>query len=98
MSKLKTTGTDHDTLTGYDFEVDHPLRALRSIRMKCLECCAGSAQDVRNCHIEDCTLWPYRMGKSPNRAGKGPQEPAFLRKKQSSINESEAIEVGVGVR
>lgn len=41
---------------------------LKAIRANCLECCCGSAKEVRGCHIERCPLWPYRLGKNPNRA------------------------------
>jgi hypothetical protein len=38
---------------------------LRAIREKCLDCCAGSHSEVRHCHLKDCSLWPFRMGKNP---------------------------------
>ena len=43
------------------------LTPLRAIRAKCIDCSAGSAKEVRECVILDCPLYPYRMGKSPNR-------------------------------
>ena len=27
--------------------------------------------EVRECKMEDCSLWGFRMGKNPNRTGKG---------------------------
>lgn len=57
---------------------------IKSIRAKCLDCCCGSAQEVRLCPSEDCALWPYRMGKRPVTPGAGQKEgkadvaPAFL--------------------
>lgn len=42
--------------------------ALKSIRLKCLDCSAGSPAEVRNCELKHCVLWPYRFGKNPNRA------------------------------
>ena len=68
MPKIKTIGTIHDTLTGYDFEVDAALRPLKAIRTKCLECCNASSLAVKQCTITDCALWPYRLGKRPVRA------------------------------
>ena len=62
MAKLKDKGKIHDTLTGYDFRVDEPLRPLKAMRTKCKECC-GSNPEVRECQIFDCSLYPYRMGK-----------------------------------
>jgi hypothetical protein len=38
---------------------------LKSIREKCLDCCCHQYSEVRECHITDCPLWPYRMGKNP---------------------------------
>jgi hypothetical protein len=66
---LKKSGTIHPTLTGYDFTVDEPLRPLRAIRFKCLECTCGSVSSVRDCEITDCTLWPFRMGVRPVNVG-----------------------------
>ena len=39
---------------------------LKSIRAKCLDCCGGSAKEVRLCPIPDCPLFPFRFGKNPN--------------------------------
>ncbi len=44
---------------------------LKSIRKNCLECSAGSAKEVRLCQIEDCSLYRFRFGKNPSRAGIG---------------------------
>ena len=38
---------------------------LRALRMKCLDCCSGSAQEVRFCTAVDCPSWPFRMAKNP---------------------------------
>lgn len=43
------------------------LTPLRAIRKKCLDCSAGSPNEVRCCDLLDCPLYPYRLGKSPNR-------------------------------
>ena len=63
MPKLKTEGPIHDTITGFDFAIDEPLTRTKAIRHKCLECCGGNAAEVRRCHITDCTLWPWRLGR-----------------------------------
>lgn len=39
------------------------LRPLKAIRVKCLDCCGGSANEVKLCEIENCPLFPYRFGK-----------------------------------
>jgi hypothetical protein len=41
---------------------------LRALRLKCLDCCNDSAQEVRLCTAADCPSWPFRMGKNPWRA------------------------------
>lgn len=33
-----------------------------AIRLKCIDCCCGSAAEVRRCALTDCTLHPFRMG------------------------------------
>ena len=60
----------HKTLTGYDFREDEPLRPLKAIRMKRLDCCCGSSQQVKACGIVDCTLWPYRLCRKLNRTSR----------------------------
>ena len=49
---------------------------LRALRMKCLDCCNDSAQDVRPCTAVDCPSWPFRMGKNPWRDPLGDAERA----------------------
>ena len=62
--KLKKNTPIHDTLTGYDFKIDEPLRPLAAMRKKCLEC-ASTSDGVKACVLSDCTLWPYRSGRRP---------------------------------
>lgn len=47
------------------------LSPLKSIRVKCLDCCCGQAIEVRYCPSVACALYPYRMGHNPNRKGIG---------------------------
>lgn len=44
---------------------------LKAIRKKCLECCCGQYKEVRLCPAKDCSLYPFRFGKNPNRLGMG---------------------------
>jgi hypothetical protein len=39
-----------------------------AIRAKCLDCCAGSANEVRLCVAVTCPNWPFRTGHNPWRA------------------------------
>ena len=38
---------------------------LKAIRANCLDCSGNQAAEVRRCHLTDCPLWPFRMGKNP---------------------------------
>jgi hypothetical protein len=44
---------------------------LRAIRRYCITCCANSLSEVRKCKSDKCWLYPYRMGKNPDRKGVG---------------------------
>lgn len=37
------------------------------IRQYCIDCCCGSAYEVKNCAIDNCVLYPFRMGNNPFR-------------------------------
>lgn len=39
----------------------------KAIRLKCLDC-AGTSDNVRDCHICKCPLWALRFGRSPSSA------------------------------
>jgi hypothetical protein len=47
------------------------LTPVKAIRAKCLECVGGRPSLVRLCDSETCSLYTYRFGKNPNRAGIG---------------------------
>ncbi len=51
---------------------------LRALRLKCLDCCNDSAQEVRLCTAVTCPSWPFRMGKSPWRVPLDQEERAAL--------------------
>ena len=48
---------------------------LKAIRSKCLDCCCGSAKEVRLCPAPDCPLYLFRYGHNPNRKGAGNPAP-----------------------
>jgi hypothetical protein len=37
-------------------------RLWKAIRQNCIDCSGGSKFEVRHCVVNDCPLWPYRMG------------------------------------
>jgi len=41
------------------------LTPIKAIRAKCLDCCCQQMKEVKECQIQTCHLWPYRMGKRP---------------------------------
>jgi hypothetical protein len=45
--------------------------ALTMIRRRCLDCAQASAAEVKRCEATTCSLWPFRLGRNPNRAGIG---------------------------
>lgn len=47
------------------------LTPIKAIRKHCLECSSGSPGEVKDCIINDCPLYPFRLGKNPNRKGIG---------------------------
>lgn len=44
---------------------------MKAIRAKCVECSGDNLAEVRMCEIDDCALWPYRMGRRPGTVRKG---------------------------
>jgi len=40
---------------------------IKSIREKCLDCCNGNWNEVRQCPAINCSLYPYRLGKRPDK-------------------------------
>ena len=44
-----------------------PLSPLKAIRLKCLDCSGDSPNEVKLCPVTDCELYPFRLGKNPNR-------------------------------
>lgn len=38
-----------------------------AIQLKCLDCCAWQAREVRRCAIRDCALWSFRPYQEKSR-------------------------------
>lgn len=51
---------------------------LKAIRAWCLDCSAYNRAEVKRCQLNDCSLYPYRMGKNPNLSGKRQAPEALL--------------------
>lgn len=66
---------------------------LRSIRLYCIECSAGSMPEVAKCDHDWCPLWHWRHGKHPALQGKKKGKPlseAFLANRRKKIVASAA--------
>ena len=67
------------------------LTPLRAIRAKCIDCSAWSMKEVRECVMLDCPLYPYRLGKSPNRKPRilTDEEREALRQRMAKMREKQ---------
>ena len=45
-----------------------PMSPLKALRLRCIDCSAGSSLEVRLCTAASCPSWPFRMGRNPWRA------------------------------
>lgn len=81
---------------------------LQAIKMKCWDCCGGSADEVKLCTCkDDCVLWPFRTGKNPyahkrvlteeekEKLRKQLQNAKLARQAASSMGDSEATRDGL---
>ena len=46
-----------------ELKIPQPLKA---IRLKCLDCMSNSTAEIQRCHLEECSLWPFRFGHNPD--------------------------------
>ena len=42
-----------------------PVTPMKAIRLKCLDCSGGSANEVKLCTVTKCPLYRYRFGHRP---------------------------------
>ena len=47
------------------------LSPVKAIKKFCYECAGESAKERKMCEMTDCPLYPFRLGKNPNRSGMG---------------------------
>ena len=60
-------GRDPDQMTAEELiALGHsPMSPLKALRLRCIDCCAGSSLEVRLCTAVSCPAWPFRLGNSP---------------------------------
>ncbi|MCW5605995.1 MAG: hypothetical protein KIT18_15750 [Burkholderiales bacterium] len=89
-----------DELRALGHQAMSPLAALR---LRCIDCCAGSPTEVRRCVSTSCPAWPFRMGKSPWRspvsearreAGRRLARAAKIHRQEKAGGEAEASPAG----
>lgn len=51
----------------FDYEVTLNKNTMRAIRLKCYDCSAYQSNEVRECPVTNCPLYPFRLGKNPFR-------------------------------
>lgn len=61
---------------------------LKAIREKCLDCSGWHPNEVKECPITRCSLYPYRMGHNPFSNRKGPGNVEALKKYRESLTQS----------
>lgn len=44
----------------------HIRELIQAIRAKCLDCSDNSPSEVDLCPVQNCPLYPYRLGKHPD--------------------------------
>jgi hypothetical protein len=41
--------------------------AIQAIRQNCIDCSGGNRAEVARCTVTKCPLFPFRLGKNPNK-------------------------------
>lgn len=48
-------------------DIEYKTNPVKAIREKCIDCCCGSASEVKECSCTKCPIYPFRLGKNPFR-------------------------------
>ena len=63
MKQINSINTKEE----FDQEVKENTNVLRAIRLKCYDCSSYQSNEVRDCIVNNCPLYPFRLGKNPFR-------------------------------
>ena len=63
MKEINSINTKEE----FDQEVKENINVLRAIRLKCYDCSSYQSNEVRDCIVTTCPLYPFRLGKNPFR-------------------------------
>lgn len=51
----------------FNREVSENTNVLRAIKLKCLDCSSYNTNEIKECPVKNCPLYPFRLGKNPFR-------------------------------
>ena len=54
----------------FNREVYENTNVLRAIKLKCLDCSTYNINEIKECPVNKCPLYPFRLGKNPFRKKK----------------------------
>lgn len=63
MKQINSINTKEE----FNQEVKENTNVLRAIRLKCYDCSSYQSNEVRECLVTNCPLYPFRLGKNPFR-------------------------------
>lgn len=63
MRKINTINTTEE----FNQEVLGNKNVLRAIHLKCYDCSAYNINEIKECPVKECPLYPFRQGKNPFR-------------------------------
>ena len=63
MKQINSINTKEE----FEQEVKENTNVLRAIRLKCYDCSSYQSNEVRECIVTNCPLYPFRLGKNPFR-------------------------------
>ena len=64
--RIDTIKTDEE----FKKEVSENTNVLRAIRLKCLDCSTYNINEIKECPVKNCPLFPFRNGNNPFRKKK----------------------------
>ena len=67
-NKKETVKSPFPDVTVCSISYSHPKSELKAIRMKCLDCSAGSSNEIEHCPVIECPLWTHRFNMTPRTA------------------------------
>ena len=64
--RIDTIKTDEE----FKKEVSENTNVLRAIKLKCLDCSTYNINEIKECPVKNCPLFPFRNGNNPFRKKK----------------------------